>query len=120
MKTIRNILTIIFLSLLVFSCEKDEPNPFIGSWENTEVTVNGSVVATITFRADMTQTVVFVVDTDGVLNTISNDYSYSYTDTELTVSQPGGRTDTTEYTIAGNILTLPASGPDSRTYTKVE
>ncbi len=121
MKTLKLFLSAILIVSLLTSCEKEEEvtNPFIGTWENTETTVAGSVVATLTFRADMTQTVVFVVDNNSAISTISNDYNYSYTDTELTVSQPGGNPEITEYTISGNSLTLLPGTNDETTYTKI-
>ncbi len=119
MKIFRSILLILILALGTFSCEKDEANLFIGTWENTEITVVGSVVATLTFRADMTQTMVFVMDINGAISTISNDYTYSYTDTELTVSQPGGNPEITEYIISASSLTLSPGTNDEVTYTKI-
>lgn len=108
------------LIILLTSCEKKDENPFIGNWENTQVTVLGSVAVTITFRADMTLTYTFITTVNGSSSTVSIDYTYSYTDTRITVSQAGGQDEVSDYVIVGNKLTLSDNGTNSVTYTKAD
>ncbi|MDX2415309.1 MAG: hypothetical protein QNK33_08980 [Bacteroidales bacterium] len=118
MKTIRNILTIIFLSLLVFSCEKDEPNPFIGTWENFVVTVRGSNTTTMVYRSNMTMTFTMVVTVDDEDTTSSGDYNYSYTSTTISVWEDGEQEETTEYIINDTYLVLSPGSDFEITLTK--
>ena len=112
---------IILLFALSISCEKNEDvsNPFIGTWETTETTQLGSVVATIVFRADMTLTFTITVNYNGQNNMSSMDYAYSYTNTQITIKQEGELAETTDYIISGNTLTLSMGVLDAKTYTKV-
>ena len=121
MRTLKLILSALVLITLLNSCEKEEEtnNPFIGTWETTEITVVGSVVARITFRADMNLTYTFVTTVNGVPTTVSNDYNYSYTDTKLTVSQAGQEDEVSDYTISEDELTLSENGGSAITFTKV-
>jgi len=121
MKTLNLMLSALFLITVINCCEKEEEsiNPFIGSWETTEITAVGSVVATMTYRSDMTMTFTFIVEVNGATTTTSNDYTYSYTDTKLTVRQSGGQDEISDYTIIGNELTLSDNGVDAVTYTRV-
>ena len=113
------LLSIIALIILLTSCEKKEDNPFIGTWEATEVTNAGSVVARIIIRADMTLTYTFITTVSGVSTTVSNEYTYSYTETKITVSQAGRDDEVSDYVIVGDKLTLSDNGADAMTYTKV-
>ena len=120
MKNSIPLLSIIALIILLTSCEKKEDNPLLGTWEATEVTNAGSVVARIIIRADMTLTYTFITIVSGVSTTVSNDYTYSYTETEITVSQAGGQDEVSDYVINGNELTLSENGTDAITFTKVK
>ena len=113
------LLSITAFIILLTSCEKKEDNPFIGTWEATEVTNAGSVVARIVFRADMTLTYTFITTVSGVSTTVSNDYTYSYTDTKITVSQAGRDDEVSDYVIVGNELSLSDNGTDIMTFTKI-
>ena len=121
MKTLKLILSALFLITVINCCEKEEEsiNPFIGTWETTEITAVGSVVVTINFRSDMTMTYTFVTTINGASNTVSNDYTYSYTDTKITVRQAGGQDEASDYVINGNKLTLSENGANAVTFTKV-
>ena len=121
MKTLKLILSALFLITVINCCEKEEEsiNPFIGMWETTEITTVGSVVVTLIFRTDMTLTYTFVTTINGASNTVSNDYTYSYTDTKLTVKKNGGQDEISDYVINGNKLTLSDNGADAVTFTKV-
>ncbi len=121
MKTLKLILSALFLITVINCCEKEEEsiNPFIGTWETTEITAVGSVVVTIIFRTDMTLTYTFVTTINGASNTVTNDYTYSYTDTKLTVKKNGGQDEVSDYVINGNKLTLSENGADAVTFTKV-
>jgi len=118
MKKLLTFLTTITLVFLLTSCEKKDDNPFIGSWENTEITTLGSVVVTLTFSADMIMTMAMEVTVNDVTNTTSTDYSYSYTDTQITVQKTGEPEETTDYMISGNSLVLSFSGMGLTTFTK--
>ena len=121
MKTLKLILSTLFLITVINCCEKEEEatNPFIGTWETTEITTVGSVVVTLIFRADMTLTYIFVTTINGASNTVSNNYTYSYTETKITVSQSGGQDEVSDYVINENKLTLSDNGADAVTFTKV-
>jgi hypothetical protein len=118
MKKLLTFLTTITVVFLLTSCEKKDDNPFIGSWENTEITTLGSVVVTLTFRADMIMTMAMEVTVDDVTNTTSNDYSYSYTDAQITVQKTGEPEETTDYMISGDKLVLSFAGMGLTTFTK--
>ncbi|HUV01464.1 MAG TPA: hypothetical protein VMW32_10910 [Bacteroidales bacterium] len=119
MKTLKLILSTLLLIALLNSCEKKENNPFIGSWENTEITTLGSVVATMTFRSDMTMTFKMVVTVNSQNTTTSTDYTYSNTETELSVQEAGEPEETTDYMISGNSLVLSLGGMGLTTFTKI-
>jgi len=119
MKKLLSFLTTIALILLLTSCEKKEDNPFIGSWENSETTAYGSVVVTLTFRADMTMTMSMAVTVNNQTTTTSTDYTYSYSDTQLTVKETGEPEETTDYMISGNSLVLSLGGMGLTTFTKI-
>jgi hypothetical protein len=106
---------------LAISCEKDEeiPNPFVGMWETTETTEHATIVATIDFGIDMILTYSITTSFNDQSFTTSLDYTYSYTDTQITVQRDGEPAETTDYTISGNTLTLSIGGMDTRTYTKI-
>ena len=120
MKTLKLFLSAILMVSLLTSCEKEEEviNLFIGTWENTEVTNLGSVVATMTYMSDMTMTFTFIIDINGAITTTTNDYTYSYTDTKIIVSQAGTPDEVSDYIINGDELTLSDNGADEVTYTK--
>jgi len=121
MKTLKLVLSAILIVTILNSCEKEEEdtNPFIGTWETTEITAVGSVVVTLIFRTDMTLIYTFVTTINGASNTVSNDYTYSYTDTKLTVKKNGGQDEISDYVINGNKLTLSDNGADAISFTKV-
>ena len=120
MKTLKLILSALFLITVINCCEKEESiNPFIGTWETTEITAVGSVVVTLNFRSDMTLTYTFITTINSASNTVTNDYTYSYTDTKLTVKKDGGQDEISDYVINGNKLTLSDNGADAVTFTKV-
>ena len=121
MKTLKLVLSAILIVTILNSCEKEEEvtNPFVGTWETTEITAVGSVVVTLIFRTDMTLTYIFITTINGASNTVSNDYTYSYTDTKLTVKKDGGQDEISDYVINGNKLTLSDNGADAVTFTKV-
>ena len=121
MKTLKLVLSAILIVTILNSCEKEEEvtNPFVGTWETTEITAVGSVVVTINFRSDMTMTFTFITTINGASNTVSNDYTYSYTDIKLTVMKAGGQDEISDYVINGNKLTLSDNGADAVTFTKV-
>lgn len=118
MKT-KTLLTVILTCLVIFSCEKKETNPFIGTWENTETTTLGSVVVTLTFSSDMTMVMVMAMTVNDITNTTTHNYSYSYTDSEVTIQETGGNPETTTYMISGNSLVINMGGMGLKTYTKV-
>ena len=111
-------LAVIALILFLTSCEKKDENPFIGSWENTEITALGSVVVTLTFTADMKMTMAMEVTVNDITNNTSSDYTYSYTDTQITVQEVGKPDETTDYMISGNSLVLSFSGMGLTTFTR--
>jgi hypothetical protein len=112
-------LAVIALILFLTSCEKKDENPFIGSWENTEITALGAVVVTLTFTADMKMTMAMEVTVNDITNTTSTDYTYSYTDTQITVQKTGEPEETTDYMISGNSLALSFGGLGLTTFNKV-
>ncbi|MCJ7821084.1 MAG: lipocalin family protein [Bacteroidales bacterium] len=118
MKPLKLILSTLIVIALLNSCEKKENNPFLGSWENSETTAYGSVVATMTFRADMTMTFTFALTLNNQTTTTNKDYTYSYTDTEITVQEAGKPEETTDYMISGNSLVLSFGGMGLTTFTK--
>jgi len=118
MKTLKSILSTLIVIALLNSCEKKDENPFIGSWENTEITALGSVVVTLTFTADMKMTMAMEMTVNDVTNTTSTDYTYSYTDTQITVKESGNPDETTDYMISGNSLVLSFGGMGLTTFTR--
>lgn len=104
---------------LLNSCEKKDENPFLGSWEKSETTAYGSVVVTINFRSDMTMTFKMVVTANSQTTTSSSDYTYSYTDSQITVKEEGKPEETTDYMISGEKLVLAFSGMGLTTFTKM-
>ncbi len=121
MKTLNLILSALVLITVINCCEKEDEdtNPFVGTWETTEITAVGSVVVTLTFRADMTMTFTFVTTINDASNTVSNDYTYSYTDTKLAVKEEGEPEEVSDYVITGNELTISDNGADAITFTRV-
>lgn len=119
MKHLLKSLTVIGLLLLLTSCEKKEENPFLGSWENSQTTAYGSVVVTITFRADMTMTLAMAVTVDNQTTTTSSDYTYSYTDAQITVKEEGKPEETTDYMISGDKLVLSFGDMGLTTYIRI-
>ena len=121
MKILKLILSALILITVINCCEKEEEvtNPFVGTWKTTEITVTGSVDITLIFRSDMTMTFTWITTINGASNTVSNDYTYSYTDTKLTVKQAGGQDEISDYVINGNELTLSDNDADALTFTKV-
>ena len=118
MKAFRNILLILLLMFVSFSCEKDDPNPFIGTWENFEITTRGSNTTTMVFRSDMTMTFTMVVTVDDEDTTASTDYNYSYTSTEITIWEDGEQEETTEYLINDTYLVISPGTDFEITLTK--
>lgn len=122
MNNMKNSCTI--LILLVFSiiglasCEKDDPNPFIGTWENFIITARGSSATTLVFRSNMTVTFTMVVTIDGEDTIGSTDYNYSYTTTTLTIWEDGEEEETTEYMINDTYLILSPGTDFEVTLTK--
>jgi hypothetical protein len=119
MKPLKLILSTLIVIALLNSCEKKEENPFIGSWENSETTAYGSVVATMTFMADMTMTFAMVVTVNSQSTPSSTDYTYSYTDSQITVQEAGKPEETTDYMISGNSLVLSFGGMGLTTFAKI-
>ena len=121
MKTLKLVLSAILIVTILNSCEKEEEdtNPFIGTWETTEITALGSVVVTMNFRSDMTMTFTFITTINGASNTVTNDYTYSYTDTKLTVKEEGEPEEVSDYVVIGDKLTLSDNGMDAVIFTKV-
>lgn len=119
MKRKVTLLTVILTCLVLFSCEKKDTNPFIGTWKSTETTTLGSVVVTLTFRTDMTMTMAMEITVNDVTNTTTHSYSYSYTDSEVTIQEVGGNPETTTYMISGNSLVINMGGMGLMTYTKI-
>jgi hypothetical protein len=117
MKSFRNTLLILVLMMLSFSCEKNEANPFIGTWENYEITARGSNTTTMVFRSDMTMTYTMVVTVDDEDNTSFTDY-YLYTSTTITIWEDDGQEETTEYIINDKYLVLSPGTDYEMTYTK--
>lgn len=118
MKKSITLLAIITLILVITSCEKDEPNPFVGTWENAETTNLGSVTTSMKFRSDMTMTFTMVVTINNQDNTSSTNYSYSYNETTITIKEDGEPEETTEYLINENYLVLSPGSDYEMTYTK--
>ncbi len=119
MKKLLTALTITSILLLLPSCEKKTENPFIGSWENSEITTYGSVVTTLTFRADMTMTFLMVVTVNDQSTPSITDYTYSFSDSQITVKAEGNPEETTDYMISGNSLVLSFGGMGLTTFTKI-
>jgi hypothetical protein len=111
-------LAVIALILFLTSCETKDENPFIGSWENTEITVLGPVVVTLTFTADLKMTMAMEVTVNDITNTTSADYTYSFTDAQITVQEAGNPEETTDYMTGGNSLVLSFGGMGLTTFTK--
>ena len=122
MKTLKLILSSLILIAVINCCEKEEEvtNPFLGTWKTTEITVAGSVEVILIFRTNMTMTFTWVTTINGASNTVTNDYTYSYTDTKLTVSKDGEPDEISDYVINGSNLTLSDNGADALTFTKVD
>ncbi|NLE35294.1 MAG: hypothetical protein GX622_09335 [Bacteroidales bacterium] len=119
MKRKLTLLPVILICLVLFSCEKKDTNPFVGTWEYAGTSANTSVVVTLTFRTDMTMTMAVAVTIDDNTNTTTYNYSYSYTDSELTLQEAGGNPETTTYMISGNSLVINMGGLGLMTYTKI-
>ena len=119
MKELFTTLAITAIILLLPSCEKKTENPFIGSWENSETTTYGSVITTLTFRADMTMTYLMVVTINDQSTPSSTDYTYSFTDSQITVKTEGNPDETTDYMISGNSLVLSFGGMGLTTFTRL-
>jgi len=118
MKIIKFALPLLLPFIMILSCEK-EKNPFIGSWETSETTDYGSVVATVTFRSDMTMTFTMEVTVNAQTTSTSLDYTYTYTDTTITVKEEGGAEETTDYMISGKSLVVSLGGLGLQTFTKI-
>jgi len=111
MKKLLTFFTIIALIFVLTSCEKKDENPFIRSRKNSETIAYGSVVATMTFK--------MVVTVNNQNITTSNDYLFSYTDSQITVKEKGKPEETTDYMISGNSLILSFGGMGLTTFIKI-
>ena len=120
MKKLISLLTNITIILLLSACEKEEPNPFLGSWENIKTTDISHVVMTMTFRSDMTCTLRGVVTVNDQTATSSTDYKYTYSETEITLKEEGKPEETTEYIISGDYLILSPGKEFAWTLTRVK
>ncbi|MDZ7739195.1 MAG: hypothetical protein U5K32_09065 [Bacteroidales bacterium] len=118
MKSTKIIVIALFVFLFALSCEKDEPNPFIGTWEFSNTTDISSLVMTMLFRSDMTMTYSGVLIYNGQTTNTSLDYSYSYTETTITMQEDGEPEETTEYLINENYLVLSPGSDYEMTFTK--
>ncbi|MDX9772836.1 MAG: hypothetical protein RBT02_05360 [Bacteroidales bacterium] len=120
MKKLLTFLSTITLVWLLTSCEKKEENPFIGSWENRTTTDISLVVITWTFRSDMTVTFHGVVTVNGQTNESSTEYTYSYTETEITMKEEGEPAETTSYIINSEFLIFSPGTEFAWTFTRVK
>jgi hypothetical protein len=118
MKT-KQLTFLLALFVMILSCEKDDPNPFVGTWENAETTTLGSVVTSMTFRSDMTMTFTMVVTINNQGNTSSTDYDYSYTETTVTIREDGKPEETSEYIVSEKYLILSPGQEYEKTYTRI-
>ncbi len=119
MKNKCTILILLVCSIIgLGSCEKDEANPFIGTWENFEITARGSNATTMVYRSNMTMTFTMVVTVDDEDTSASTDYNYSYTSTTLTTWEDGEQEETTEYMINDTYLVLSPGTDFEITLTK--
>lgn len=119
MKKSIKFLALIAMILLLTSCEKEEENPFIGTWEFRNTTEYSSFVMTMIFRSDMTMTHSAELVYDGETTNTSIDYSYSYTETTITIKEDGEPEETTEYLINDKYLVLAPGNEYEITYTKI-
>jgi hypothetical protein len=117
MKT-KQLTFLLALFVMILSCEKDDPNPFIGTWEYSHTTENSSLDLTMIFRSDMTMTHSGVLVYNGQTTNTSHDYSYSYSETTITIKEEGEPEETTEYLINDNYLVLSPGSDYEMTYTK--
>ncbi|MBS0009946.1 MAG: hypothetical protein KFF49_00950 [Bacteroidales bacterium] len=118
MKKSITLLAITTMIFLLASCEKKEENPFIGTWEFSNTTDISSLVMTMLYRSDMTMTYSSVLILNGQTTNSSLDYSYSYTETTITIQEDGEPEETTEYLINENYLVLSPGSDYEMTFTK--
>jgi len=120
MKKLLTFLSTITLVWLLTSCEKKEENPFIGSWENRTTTDISLVVMTMTFRSDLTATFDGVATINGHTDSSSTEYTYSYTETEITMKEEGEPAETTSYIINSEFLIFSPGTEFAWTFTRVK
>lgn len=127
--TVLKLILMLFLTVAVFSGCSDDDNPasagsdsLIGVWKATTSTISygsesspdsvdsfpftaGTIEFTLTLKDDNTWTAVFVF----LGESESSSGTWSVSGTTITVNEPGEETDTFEYSISGNNLTLKSS-----------
>jgi predicted outer membrane repeat protein len=96
-------------------CEWMADNPFVGTWEYND----NQITSTLVFSNDMKAITTVVTDDGHTEITDTNNYTYSYTATTLTLKKTGEADYITDYYINGISLTLSLNWRVPWTYTKV-
>ena len=109
MKTFKYLFLIILAFGMSISCSDDEDddkvNPLVGEWFASEE-FDGIVTSwDLTFKENLTGTIVYVETEDGEIYTESENFTWT-TEGGILTMIAGGVTDALPYSISGNKLTL--------------
>ncbi len=97
------------------NCEWMAGNPFVGTWRYQD----DIITSTLVFSDDMKTTATLTTDDGITVNTITENYTYSYTATTLTLSKAGDPDYITDYLINAESLTLSINWRIPWTFSKV-
>lgn len=108
MKKMKYLLIMAMAVMMSVSCSKDDDddvNPIVGTWGLTE-TIDGEVIDfEITFKENLTGTIMSSITFDGTTYDESDNFTWSTSGNKLTIVIDG-ETDITTYSISGNKLTI--------------
>ncbi len=120
MKKVKFLLIFIMIAVVSFSCKKDDDddvNPIVGTWEITETLDGDTISLEVTFKDDLSGTLLTEVIYDGQTFSESDNFTWSTNGNKLTIVMYG-ETDISTYAISGNKLTITDDNGDATVFTK--
>ena len=112
MKKIKYLLIMAMAVMMSVSCSKDDDddvNPIVGTWGYTETFDGEVLVFEVTFKENLTGTMMSSVTFDGATYEESDNFTWSTSGNKLTMVI-AGETDISTFSISGNKLTIDLDG----------